>query len=70
MSEERANRGYPPPFGSVGMFRICEHCNEEYRVPLTVTHNVGRHEAIHNFGPCPKCGHRDDVWLRVTITRK
>ena len=52
---------------SVSVWRICEHCNKEYLVPLCLTHNDGRQESVHNFGECPNCGKRDDVWIRVEV---
>lgn len=44
--------------GRIAVFRICEHCNQEYQLTFGPT-------GISHFGPCGKCGQRDDPWIRV-----
>lgn len=44
------------------LFRICKHCNQEYKLPLVRAGNA-THEVGFNFGDCPLCGVRDDVWV-------
>jgi len=44
------------------VFRICEHCNKEYEVLM---HMMQGGELVWNFGPCPKCEKRDDVWIKI-----
>ena len=46
------------------VFRICEHCNKEYEVPLGRAGNASK-DWICNFTDCPHCGKRDDVWILI-----
>ena len=47
----------------VRVFRICEHCHQEYMLTFGPT-------GISNFGPCPNCKRRDDPWIRVARTQE
>jgi len=48
----------------VKCFRLCAHCNKEYEIPLERTGNATTDLAF-NFGDCPHCKVRDDVWIMV-----
>lgn len=47
------------------LFRICEHCNKEYRLLLHSTDDV---VFVNNFQICPHCGKRDDAWIKLVKT--
>lgn len=43
------------------VFRLCEHCNREYKVRL-----VGFPQDFGScWDDCPHCGIRDDVWISI-----
>lgn len=46
--------------------RCCEHCNSVYEL---TKHNPNPNEFIHNFGDCPHCHKRNDVWILVKINQ-
>ena len=48
------------------VYRICEKCNKEYRVPLQWTGNAHAGHGF-NFGDCPNCGERDDAWILIKM---
>ena len=48
------------------VYRICEKCNMEYRVPMKWTGNA--HVGFGcNFCECPNCGERDDPWVLIKL---
>ena len=46
----------------IKVLHICQKCNKEYKLPIN--------EGIFCFGPCPHCGARNDVWIKVVLTSK
>jgi hypothetical protein len=48
------------------VYRICDHCNHEYRIPLKWTGNL-RSSLCCNFCDCPNCGERDDPWVLIKV---
>jgi ribosomal protein S27AE len=43
------------------VYRLCSSCNKEYQLDLYRAKDA----TAHNFGNCPHCGKRNDVWIRV-----
>lgn len=60
---QKADRGGEVPH--VEVFRICEHCNQEYLVPLVMHRDAGY--LGRNFCNCPYCEKRDDPWIRLVV---
>lgn len=66
--ETKSGTPAPPNAGSVVVHHLCEHCNQEYKLTLGVIYIDGATHAVHNFGNCPLCFRRNDLWIRVGIT--
>jgi len=49
--------------GDCVAFRICEHCNKEYVLILTLSED--RTTAVNNHQTCPHCKKRDDAWVKI-----
>ena len=49
------------------IFRICSHCNKEYKLDMYQMNGLEIRGQAYNFGDCPHCGKRNDVWIRVVI---
>lgn len=49
--------------GDCVAFRICEHCNKEYKLSLTLSED--KTVAVNNHQTCPHCKERDDAWIKI-----
>ncbi len=46
------------------VWRICEHCNQEYKL-LMVRSGNATEDTIVNMTNCSNCGERDDPWIML-----
>lgn len=48
------------------VLHICSHCNKEYKLEMYSMNGLETRGIAYNFGNCPHCGKRNDVWIRIT----
>jgi hypothetical protein len=48
------------------VFKICEHCNKEFKLTLTESYVPGM-GLLSTDQDCPHCGKHNDIWIRLGI---
>ncbi len=51
----------------LSIFHICSHCNKEYKLEPFRMNGLEASGVAYNFGDCPLCNKRNDVWIRVKV---